>query len=132
MKQNTLRSLSCSLILLFALSCKKEKGVLDDFDPGRFDYICIWNKNGVHDTLLGEVSGPYLQGGHYNFKTKSELESPNVVFRLFEFKSFTRFNAVGIDLDASITSEEHNSDYLLVQFQSEEPLSGSFRLTRKK
>ncbi|MNU89642.1 hypothetical protein D3C71_794870 [compost metagenome] len=132
MKQNILKSLSFSLILLFSFSCKKEKGALDDLPPGRFDYVCIWNKNGIQDTLIGELSGPYLQGGHYNFKTKSELEFPNVVFRLFDFENFRRFNVVGLNLDASITSCEHDSDHLWVNFQKGDTISGSFTLTRKQ
>jgi hypothetical protein len=66
MKQNIFKLLSCSLILLFALSCKKEKKglrVLDGFPSGKFDFVWVWNQNGVPDTVTGEVSGPYPAGG---------------------------------------------------------------------
>lgn len=131
MKQNTLKWLSCSLILLFAFSCKKEKGVLDDFDPGRFDFVCIWKKNGAWDTLTGRVSGPYIQAGNYNFRIKSELNTSNTTFKLIGFKNLTQFNVVTPNLNGSITFQEHTSDYLLIHFQSGEQLNGSFKLTRK-
>ena len=132
MKQNTLKLLSCSLILLVALSCKKKKGVLDDFDSGRFDFVCIWEKNGIHDTLIGEASGPYIQGNYY-FRVRQELDSENSFFQLIgpsDNSSLSLFYADGISLNAPIIDSEHDSDHLLVKFQSS-TLVGSLNLIRK-
>jgi hypothetical protein len=136
MKQNTLKWLSCSLILLVALSCKKKEGSLDDFNSGRFDFICIWNKDGVQDTVTGEVSGPYLQSMNYYFRVKQELGAISSL-KTFEVGSYrgmtnTPFYTSALHIDASITSADHDSDNLLVSFQSGSTLNGTFKLTRKQ
>ncbi len=141
MKQNTLKWLSCSLILLFILSCKKQKGALDDFDSGRFDFVCIWNKNGVQDTATGEVSGPYSQSPYYYFRVKQELGGISAL-KDFEVGSYSKmvnesfYSAGLLIIHSKITYEEHDSDHLLVHFQSLETssdtLNGTFKLIRKE
>lgn len=135
MKQHTLKWLSCSLILLVALSCKKKKGVLDDFDSGRFDFVCIWEKNGVKDTATGEVSGPYLQSMHYVFRVKQELDGLSSLksFRVGDYSGITNafFYAPALYIDAPITSDIHDSNNLFVSFESGSALNGTFKLTRK-
>lgn len=136
MKQNTLKWLSCSLILLFALSCKKKKGELDDLNSGRFDFVCIWNKDGVQDTVTGEVSGPYLQSMNYYFRVKQELGAINSLktFEVGTYKSMTNtsFYCPALYIIASITSTDHDSDNLFVSFESGSTLNGTFKLTRKQ
>lgn len=137
MKQNTLKLLSCSLLVLFSFSCKKKKGVLDDFDSGRFDFVCIWNKDGVQDTVTGEVSGPYLQSMEYYFRVKQELGAINSLksFRVGTYNAMpnTSFRAQALYINASITSAEHDSDNLMVGFQSgSNSVIGTFKLTRKQ
>ena len=136
MKQNTLKCLSCSLILLLILSCKKEKGVLDDFTPGKFDFVCIWNKNGIQDTVTGEVSGPYLQAMNYYFRVKQELGTVNFLksFEVGSYKGMTNtpFYSLALSISASITSSDHDSDNLFVSFQSGSTLNGTYKLTRKQ
>lgn len=136
MKQNTLKWLSYSLILLFALSCKKKKGELDDFDSGRFDFVCIWNKDGVQNTVTGEVSGPYLQSMEYYFRVKQELSTINSLkeFRVGTYNAMTNtsFRAQALYITASITSAEHDPDNLFVSFESGSTLNGTFKLTRKQ
>ncbi|WP_341907607.1 hypothetical protein [Fluviicola taffensis] len=136
MKQNTLKWLSCSLILLVALSCKKKKGALDDFDSGRFDFVCIWNNNGVQDTTIGEVSGPYLQSMNYYFRVKQELGGISSLkeFKVGTYKGMTNTNfyAPALYIDAIIASSDHDSDNLFVSFESGSMLSGTFKLTRKQ
>ena len=135
MKQNILKWLSGSLILLVTLSCKKQKGALDDFDSGRFDFVCIWNTNGVQDTVTGEVSGPYLQSLNYYFRVKQELGGISSLkeFKVGTYKGMTNTNfyAPALYIDASITSSDHDSDNLWVTYESGSSLSGTFKLTRK-
>ncbi|MNU89644.1 hypothetical protein D3C71_794890 [compost metagenome] len=141
MKQNTFKSLSFSLILLFILSCKKEKGVLDDFDSGRFDFVCIWNKNGVQDTVIGEVSGPDASSPSYYFMVKQELGTINSLkdFKVGNYSQMVNgpFYAPGLlIIHSEVTYEEHDADHLLVHFQSlntsSDTLNGTFKLTRKE
>lgn len=141
MKQNNLKWLSFSLVLLFILSCKKEKGVLDDFDSGRFDFVCIWNKSGVQDTAIGEVSGPDVSSPHYYFMVKQELETVNYLkdFRVGDYSQMIdgSFRVNGLSIVAKISSEEHDADHLLVHFQNDNPtlgpiVTGTFKLTRKE
>lgn len=136
MKQNTLKLLSCSLILMIIFSCKKEKGALDELDSGRFDFVCIWEKNGVKDTVTGEVSGPYLQSMNYYFRVKKEIGDINSLreFKVGTYKGMTNTNfyAPALYIDASITSSENDADNLFVGFESGNVLSGTFRLTRKQ
>ncbi len=134
MKQNIFKYLSYSLVLLFLLSCKKEKGALDDFDPGKFDYICIWKKNNNADTLVGEVSGPYIQGGSYIFRVKKELINTNNSFSIGRPSKSnpTLFSAQALPESAPVTFSEHDLDHLWVNFQKGDSLIGSFVLTRKE
>lgn len=136
MKQSIVKWLSFSLIMLFALSCKKKKGALDDIGSGRFDFVCIWEKNGVQDTVIGEVSGPYLQSMNYYFRVKQELGAINSL-KTFEVGSYkgminASFYTSALYINASITSADHDSDHLLVGFQSGNVLNGTFKLTRKQ
>lgn len=134
MKQNTLRSLSFSLILLFSFSCKKEKGALYDFPPGRFDFVYVLNNNSNQDTIIGELSGPYVSST-YTFIVRQELLMDK------QLKSFTVGSPKGIvngyflaqvNTSANIDYEDHNSDHLQVHFESGSTLSGSLTLTRKE
>ena len=135
MRQHILKWLSFSLILLAALSCKKKKGVLDDFNPGRFDFVCIWEKNGAKDTVTGEVSGPYLQSMNYYFRVKQELDALNSLktFKVGTYQGMTNTNfyTSALYIDASIISSDHDSDNLFVSFESGTALNGTFKLTRK-
>ncbi|MNU89641.1 hypothetical protein D3C71_794860 [compost metagenome] len=125
-----------ALVLLFLFSCKKQKGALDDFLPGRFDFVCIWTKNGIQDTVTGEVSGPYLQSMNYYFRVKQELGTTNSLksFEVGSYKGMTNasFYSSALYISANITSADHNSDNLLVSFQSGNTLNGTFKLTRKQ
>ncbi|MNV21617.1 hypothetical protein D3C71_1125580 [compost metagenome] len=134
MKQHILRSLSFSLILLLSFSCKKEKRVLDDLPPGRFDFVYVLNDNTNHDTITGELSGPYISST-YTFIVRQELLMDK------QLKSFTVGSPKGIvngyflaqvNTSANIDYEDHNSDHLLIHFESGNGLSGSLSLTRKK
>ncbi|MDR0803231.1 hypothetical protein [Fluviicola sp.] len=155
MKQPILKWLSCSLILLFALSCrKKQKGALDDFDSGRFDFVCIWNTNGVQDTATGEVSGPYTFSQRYYFMVKQELGTTMKSFGVGGYSGIVNssfssqglwslsgnipFPPPGLWIGGIITYEEHDSDHLLVYFDRENEadttinkISGTFKLIRK-
>lgn len=140
MKQNTLKWLSFSLILLSVLSCKKQKGILDNMDSGRFDFICVWEKNGVKDTVTGEVSGPYSQSPYYYFRVKQELGGISSL-KDFEVGSYSRminetFRSQGLLILGKISDEEHDGDHLWVHFESSDissdTLSGTFTLTRKE
>lgn len=141
MKQNTLKLLSGSLILLVALSCKKEKGILDDFDSGRFDFVCIWNHNGLQDTTTGEVSGPDGSTPNYYFMVKQELNTINSLkdFKVGYYSKMIDqpFFAPGLLISAKISYEEHDSDHFLIHFQNDNPSvgelgNGTFTLTRKE
>jgi hypothetical protein len=118
------------------LSCKKQKGILDDFDSGRFDFVCIWDKNGIQDTVTGEVSGPYLRSMEYFFHVKKEIGDSNSL-KTFQVGSYSEmagswFYAQGILIDSKITYEEHDADNLEVYFQDNSTLIGFFKLTRKE
>ena len=134
MKQNELKWLSFSLILLFSFSCKKEKGVLYNLPPGRFDFVYVLNNNANHDTITGELSGPYVSST-YTFIVRQELLMDK------QLKTFTVGSSKGIvngyflaqvNTSATIIYEDHNSDHLLVRFESGSSLSGSLTLTRKE
>ena len=130
------RILSSFLLFLLFTGCKKEKGALDDLPPGKFDFVCIWNKNGVQDTVTGEVSGPYLQAMEYYFRVKQELGTTNFLkeFRVGTYKGManTSFRVQGLYISSSITSSDHDSDNLFVNFQSGSTLNGTYKLTRKQ
>lgn len=79
MKKHQLQTLLTCILIVFLFSCKKKKGALDDFDSGRFDFVCIWNKNGVQDTLTGEVTGLYTNSSSYLFMVRQEPGS-TVIF----------------------------------------------------
>ncbi|MGV3613402.1 MAG: hypothetical protein ACO1N0_20760 [Fluviicola sp.] len=135
MKQNTLRSLSFSLILLLSFSCKKEKGALDDLSPGKFDFVYILNNNSNQDTITGELTGPYIKSTLYIFRVRQELQMDNSLkaFTVGTYKkiSSSRFSAQ-VNIGGTITYEDHTSDYLQVMFESGDTLSGSLTLTRKE
>ncbi|MDR0801129.1 hypothetical protein [Fluviicola sp.] len=141
MKQSIFKWLSCSLILLVvALSCrKKERGVLEDFPPGKFDVVCIWNMNGEQDTVTGEASGPYLQSMNYYFRVRQTLGYHLKDFKVGEFKKMLGelFQVSHLAISATITYEEHDADHLLVYFKNDnpafgyQPVNGTFKLTRK-
>jgi hypothetical protein len=135
MKQNILRSLSFSLILLFSFYCKKEKGALDDLPPGRFDFVYTLNNNTNHDTITGELIGPYVKSALYFFRVRQELlmDKQLKAFNVGTFESVinSHFSAQ-VNIDATIIYEDHNSDHLLIRFDSGNGLSGSLTLTRKE
>ena len=135
MKQNIFKSLSCSLILLVSFSCKKQKGVLDDFPLGRFNFVYVLNSNTNYDTITGEVSGPYSYTGNYSFVVRQELSMDKLLksFRVGNYNSIIneRFLAQP-NTSSTIDYEEHDSDYLLVRFTSGDTLTGSLTLTRKE
>ncbi len=135
MKQNTFKWLSCSLILLFSFSCKKEKGALDDLSPGKFDFVYILNNNSNQDTITGELTGPYIKSGLYIFRVRQELSMDKQLkaFTVGTFKSVINgYFIAQVNTDATIIYEDHSSDYLLVRFESGDTLSGSLNLTRKE
>ncbi|WP_343747851.1 hypothetical protein [Fluviicola sp.] len=135
MKQNTLRSLSFSLILLFSFSCKKEKGALYDFPPGRFEFVYVLNTNTNQDTIIGELSGPYLYSSNYSFMVRQELlmDKSLKIFKVGTYKSINNgiFKAQ-VNTGATIDYEDHDSDHLMIHFASGDTLSGSLTLTRKE
>ena len=135
MKQNIVKSLNFSLILLVAFSCKKDKGVLDDFPRGKFNFVYILNNNSNQDTITGELSGPYLYTPDYIFIVRQEL-SMDKSLKSFAVGSYKRINgsrfAAQVNTGSIITHEEHDSDNLLIQFASGDTLSGSLSLTRKE
>ena len=140
MKQSILKWLSISLILLVVFSCKKQKGILDDFDSGRFDFVCVWEKNGIKDTVTGEVSGPYSQSPYYYFRVKQELGGISSL-KDFEVGSYSRmlnetFRSQGLYILGKISYEEHDDNHFLVHFGSSDissdTLNGTFTLTRKE
>ncbi|MNJ86645.1 hypothetical protein D3C87_41490 [compost metagenome] len=137
MKQNILRSLSFSfsLILLISFSCKKEKGALDDFPPGRFDFVYILNTDANQDTVTGEVSGPYVQTGKYYFRIKQEL-SIDKLLKSFSVGTYKKINNerfyAQVNTSSTIIYEKHDADNLLIRFDSGNNLSGSLTLTRKE
>jgi hypothetical protein len=135
MKQNILRWLGCSLILLFSFSCKKEKGSLEDLYPGRFDFVYVLNNNSIQDTITGELSGPYIKSGLYIFRIRQKISMDKQLkaFTVGAFKSVINgYFIAQVNTDATIIYENHSSDYLLVRFESGDTLSGSLHLTRKE
>ena len=135
MKQNTFKWLSYSLILLASFSCKKQKGVLDDFPRGKFDFVYLLNSNTNYDTIMGEVSGPYAYSGYYSFIIRQEVSMNKLLkgFIVGDYNSIIneRFLAQP-NTSSTITYEEHDSYHLLVHFASGDTLSGSLILTRKE
>lgn len=135
MKQNTLRSLSFSLILLFSFSCKKEKGALEDIPSGKFDFVYLLNINSIQDTITGELTGPYIKSGLYIFRIRQQLQMNKQLkaFTVGTYKKIigNRF-AAQVNIGGDITYEDHTSDYLQVKFESGDTLSGSLTLTRKE
>ena len=142
------------IVICFLMSgCKKEKGALDDFDSGRFDFVCIWNKNGVQDTITGEVTGPYTHSMSYYFTVRQEPETPVKSFwvggyegivdnhfssnGLWSMSGNISWPPAGLWISGKISYEEHDSDYLLIYFQSKDAsdtinaMNGLFKLTRK-
>lgn len=135
MKQDILKSLSFSLILLFSFSCKKEKGALDDFPPGRFDFVYLLNYNSNQDTITGELSGPYVKSSYYIFRIRQELlmDKQLKAFTTGAYEKIVNSQFAGqVNRGGIITYEDHNSNYLLVRFESGDTLSGSLTLTRKE
>ncbi len=108
---------------------------MDDFHPGRFDFVYLLNNGSNQDTLTGEVSGPYVKETAYSFIVKQEL-SIDKSLKLFKVGKYKKINGgyfiAQENTDATITYEDHNSDYLLVRFESGDTLSGSLTLTRKE
>lgn len=135
MSHNILKWLSGSLILLIFLSCKKQKGVLDDFVPGRFDFVYVLNNSSNQDTIIGELSGPYVKSSYYIFEVRQELSMDKSLkaFSVGNYKKIidNTFKAQ-VNTGSTITYEDHNSDHLLVRFASGDTLSGSLTLTRKE
>lgn len=135
MSHSILKWLSGSLILLLVLSCKKQKGVLDDFPPGRFDFVYVLNTSSNQDTLFGEVSGPYVKEYAYSFIVRQEL-SIDKSLKLFKVGTYKKINGgyfiAQVNTDATISYESHDSDYLSVRFEAGDSLSGSLTLTRKE
>ena len=135
MKQSILKSLSFSLILLVAFSCKKEKGVLDDFSPGKFDFVYVLNNNSIQDTITGELTGPYIYSSYYILKVRQELSMDKSLksFNIGTYKKITssRFTAQ-VNIGGTIAYEEHDSDHLSVYFESGDTLFGSLTLNRKQ
>ncbi|MNY06462.1 hypothetical protein D3C86_1392200 [compost metagenome] len=135
MRQNTFKWLSYSLILFFSFSCKKEKGALDDFPPGRFDFVYILNTGANQDTVKGEVSGPYVQALEYYFRIKLELSIDKSLkfFRLGTYKKINNESFYAqVNTYSTIIYEKHDADNLLIRFDSGNNLFGSLSLTRKE
>ncbi|MNY06463.1 hypothetical protein D3C86_1392210 [compost metagenome] len=135
MSSSILKWLSGSLILLIILSCKKQKGVLDDFPPGRFDFVYILNNSSNKDTIIGELSGPYLYSSNYRFIVRQELLTDKSLksFTVGTYKSINNgYFAAQVNIDGTITYEDHDSDHLLVRFEAGDTLSGSLSLARKE
>lgn len=135
MKRNILKQLSGSLILLVIISCKKEKGVLNDLSPGRFDFVYVLSTSSNLDTITGELSGPYVKSSYYILEVRQELSMDKSLkaFNIGTYKKIINSHfAAQVNVGGTITYEEHNSDYLQVTFQSGNTLSGSLTLTRKE
>lgn len=136
MRQRMLNWLRLSSFLVLPLfSCKKkEKRVFDDFPPGKFDFIWIWDVNGTKDTLVGEVSGPYPIGDDYFFRRYLKLGEDKLAFEVqtydnVELKKFgiqKPFVHVGHVINSQIS---HNK--LIINYMSGDTLIGSYNLTRK-
>ena len=130
MKQNTFKWLSYSLILLASFSCKKEKGELSDFPRGRFNFVFSWKLNGIDETINGEVSGPFLTQGDYIFQIRPLTNVEYDQICLSSYRDIFRIDLGHSDITANVTSFEHDSDNLNVQYQSGDTLSGFFKLIR--
>ncbi len=119
----------------FLFSCKKEKGILDDLSPGRFDFVYVLNNNSNQDTITGELSGPYVKSSYYILEVRQELSMDKSLkaFNVGTYKKMinSRF-AAQVNIGGNITYEDHNTDHLLVHFESGDTLSGSLTLTRKE
>lgn len=135
MIHSILKWLSCSIILLTVLSCKKEKGVLDDLPPGRFDFVYTLNNNSNQDTIIGELSGPYVKSSYYILEIRQELSMDKLLktFNIGTYKKIIDSRFAGlINKGGNITYEDHDSDHLVIHFASGDTLSGSLTLTRKE
>ena len=108
---------------------------MDDFPPGRFDFVYILNNNTNQDTITGELSGPYVFSSSYVFEVRQEL-SIDKSLKSFSVGSYKKINngyfIAQVNTSSTITYEDHNSDYLLVRFEAGDSLSGSLTLTRKE
>lgn len=108
---------------------------MDDFPPGRFDFVYILNTSSNQDTITGELSGPYVRSSYYILEVRQELSMDKSLksFNIGNYKKIltSRF-AAQVNIGGDITYEDHNSDYLLLQFASGDTLSGSLTLTRKE
>ena len=135
MIHSILKWLSGSVILLLVLSCKKQKGVLDDFPPGSFEFVYVLNTNSNQDTIEGELSGPYLYSSNYGFVVRQELLMDKSL-KSFTVGNYNKINGgyfiAQVNTDATISYESHDSDYLSVRFEAGDSLSGSLTLTRKE
>ena len=130
MKQNTFKWLSYSLLLFFSFSCQKEKGELSDFPRGRFNFVFSWKLNGIDETINGEVSGPFLTQGNYIFQIRPQVNLESTTIRLSSVSDIFRISLLSSDITANVTSIDHDSDNLNVQYQSGDTLSGFFKLIR--
>ncbi len=134
MKKYQLHTLIICILIVFLFSCKKKKGVLDDFPPGRFHFVYVLKNNANYDTITGELTGPY-GSAYYTLKVRQELSMDKQLkgFNIGAYKKMTgsRFSAQ-VNIDGVITYEDHTSDYLLVHFESGDTLFGSLTLTRKE
>ena len=108
---------------------------MDDFPPGRFDFVYVANNNTDQDTIVGELSGPYVSSSYYILKVRQELSMDKSLksFNIGNYKKIlnSRF-AAQVNMGGNITYEDHDSDYLLIRFESGDTLSGSLTLTRKE
>lgn len=123
------------LFLVILLSCKKKKGVLDDFPPGRFHFIYVLKNNTNYDTITGELTGPYVRSAYYMLEVRQELLMDKQLksFNIGDYKKITRSRfSAQVNIGGTITYEDHTSDYLLVHFESGDTLFGSLTLTRKE
>jgi hypothetical protein len=141
MKRSIFKLLSCSIILLFALSCKKNKGLaggfFDGFPPGKFDVVWIFDQNGTKDTLSGEFSGPYpVAGPIYGFRRRPVLGENLPGFALMP-RSGERINNISYYwyphlIDAKIVNSQVDKNNLFISYNSGDTLTGTINLTRKQ
>lgn len=125
-----LKLLSCSILLVIAISCKKKAvGLFEDFPPGKFDFVWTTNHNGINDTLAGEVSGPYPIQTDYFFTKRLTNGDDNLSFSL-DSKNI-RLTINNLHFDAKITNFLKEENYLIVDFNKQDTLIGSLNLTRK-
>ena len=137
MKQHTFKWLSYSLLVLLLISCnKKDKGFFDDFPPGKFDIIWISDLNGIKDTILGEVSGPFPVGTSYSFRRRF-IQGENQT----GFSLNARSNGITIDnvsyykypdlINTKIVNSVINDNNLFLSLNSGDTLIGTINLIRK-